>query len=1174
MTLGKKTVVLFLVLGICFCFGSFVALKLTVFPPFEAFENRWAKDTLTRVNRLLESDLRALEIMNIEYSAWDDTYDYVLGNMPEYPDENLDPAYWHSISINLMLILDIDGQVLFGYLGDPVNGGEVAFEDVFEGTITSNFTAVSEDGTESLTTGMLNTNMGMIQVVSYPIVNSGGDSPVGGTLVVGQFLTDDRIRELGERTTANVSLVALNSRELPLQVTDAVQDLKESDSPVNIVVDDQSVHAYELLPDAHGDPNIVLKTSVDRQISQIGTTTVRTATLFIAAASLVFLLAALLLIHLLITRPVRHLTELILGMRQTGNLNIDISTDRSDEVGLLASEFGELASKLRIARDELEEARDDALAMSDAKTDFLARMSHEIRTPMNGVLGMTELLRDTKLNDKQQHFARTIYESAEALLQIINDILDISKIEAGKVELDIAPTNLRNVVEECLDLLAETAHSKGLELICDVPPETHVNVRGDGMRLRQVLMNLVGNAVKFTDRGEITVSMAQDDGTEGNYRFQIADTGVGIRPENAARIFEPFSQEDGSTTRRYGGTGLGLSISKQLVELMGGNIGLDSTFGEGCVFWFTVQLALDETTTELHQPGLFIDKRVLVVDDNATNREILSHQLESWGMQVVTAASGSESLVVLGETNRQRGTIDVILLDMSMPEMDGLQLAQTISHLSSFSDVPIVMLSSLSRADLNTEQLQAGPKDWLTKPVRQSRLYDVLKAVLCQAEIDSGTESSTEAAEAANDEIASSALHVLLADDNVVNREVATAMLKSLGYRVTSVTDGKDAVSAAKELQHDIVLMDCLMPEMDGYEATRAIRQWEIQHEHPRIPIVALTANALQGDREKCLDAGMDEHLGKPITTAQLKSVLDKIRLPTPLSHSDEIVDHVSAQETSNSVVSADGRGRILVVDDNAVNQQVACIMLTKLGHESLAVSSGDEALSAISTENFSLVLMDCHMPGRSGCDTTREIRRLETQGTKGGSLPVVALTADFLESNRQQCVDAGMNDYLTKPVTQEALQNILVRWLNDHTDHAVHSDSVDADGFSIVEDAGMTALDRHVLQEIRNLDSTPGASVLRDIVVSYCACSTKSILQLRSAVQDGEAVLIEQAAHSVKGASSQIGATSLAATCDDLITSVKGGDLSNSHALCEQIAIEHSEVMTALEKELQLIAA
>jgi CheY-like chemotaxis protein/signal transduction histidine kinase len=1169
MSLGKKTIILFLVLAISFCFGSYAALNLTVFPPFEAFENRSAKDTLDRVSRLLESDLQALAIMNLEYSAWDDTYEYAQGKMPSYPEENIDPTYWHALDIHLMAVFDTKGQLLDANLGHPMTGASLPLDEVFDPPFGPDHPLNAHETVTDVVAGLLETRIGIMQVVSYPILPSDRIGPTAGTLVIGRFLTDDYVKKLGERATANVALHALTAGNLPTRIEEEKRALIDSDASVHLVVDEQTVYGFQMLRSIFGDPVLVVEAGTPREATKIGKNTVWTAMLALAIASVVFIMAAWLLMRRLITRPVTKLTELILGMRRSGDLSVDaINANRSDEVGVLAREFGELAVGLKTARDELEQARDSAVAMSDAKSDFLARMSHEIRTPMNGVLGMTELLCDTPLNENQQRFAKTIYESAESLLQIINDILDISKIEAGKIELDIAPFNLRNVVEECLELLAETAHSKGLELICAIPVDTHTHVRGDAVRLRQVLMNLIGNAVKFTKSGEIVIRVVEFDASNGSYRFEVSDTGIGIRSENVVKIFEPFSQEDGSTTRRYGGTGLGLSISKQLVELMDGEIGLDSTPGEGCVFWFTAQLPKDEATTELPQPGLFFEKSVLIVDDNATNREILCHQLEGWGMLITATSSGAEAIELLSGQSRGVEAFDAMLLDMSMPGMDGLQLARTIRQFSNYSSTPIVMLSSLSRADLSAEQAEMASHDWLTKPVRQARLHDVLNSVLSNAaaktSIASSKPSVTATNDAAdNDEVESGGLRILLADDNAVNLEVAAAMLESCDYLITSVSNGVQAVDAVKNKTFDVVLMDCRMPEMDGYDATRAIRQWEEQQSRTRTPIIALTANALQGDEKACLDAGMDGYVSKPFKKEQLQSAI-------------EAVTEGELQDESGAVASSRRTGRILIVDDNVVNQQVAAAMLASLGYESLSVSSGDDALQSLSLEFFDLILMDCHMPGRDGCDTTREIRRRMQQSAERRHVPIIALTADYLESNRKKCIDSGMDDYATKPVTQEHMRILLARWLDKpELKESKNAARIDADGFTDFGDSiALASVDRQVLQELRELDPTSGATVLKEIVVSYCACSTKLMLQLRSAVADVDRALIEQAAHSMKGASSQIGALRLAGICDQLIASATSPDCNDCHALCERIAIEHSSVITALDKELQSIAA
>ncbi|MDH3429340.1 MAG: response regulator [Gammaproteobacteria bacterium] len=1168
MSLGKKTIILFLVLGASFCIGAYGALKLTVLPPFEEFENRSAKDTVARVSRLLESDLRALAVMNVEYSSWDDTYEYALGQMPSYPEENIDPAYWHALDIHLMAVFGVDGQLLNASLGHPLTGERLMLDDVFDPPVGPEHPLIAYQNAEESATGVLPTLFGMMHVASYPILTSKGHGPPAGTLITGKFLTDSYVQELGARADADISLYSLTAGKLPARIEKAKSALIDSKEPVNLVADRDTAYGFELIRSLFGDPAIVVEARTPREITKIGADTVWTAMLFLATASGIFVLAAWLLMHGLITQPVTKLTALILGMRRSGNLTVDISTQRADEVGVLAREFGALAVRLESARDELEQARDSAIAMSDAKSDFLARMSHEIRTPMNGVLGMTELLRDTDLNENQHRFAKTIHESAESLLQIINDILDISKIEAGKIELDIAPFSLRNVVEECLELLAETAHSKGLELICAIPVDTHIHVRGDAVRLRQVLMNLVGNAVKFTDHGEITIRVVDCAAQHGHYRFEVSDTGIGIRPENVAKIFEPFSQEDGSTTRRFGGTGLGLSISRQLVELMSGEIGVDSTPGKGCVFWFTAQLEQDEATSELPQPYLLIEKSVLIVDDNATNREILAHQLESWGMCVTSTSSGAETLELLAHKGPDPEAFDVMLLDMSMPGMDGLQLAQAIGRLPGHCNVPIVMLSSLSRADLSAEQAQIASHDWLTKPVRQARMFDALKSVLSNAAAKASASSSTPQPASADhetdsDDFESRGLRILLADDNAVNREVAMAMLKSPDYLITPVCTGVQAVEAVQNKTFDVVLMDCRMPEMDGYDATRAIRQWEEQHGHARIPIIALTANALQGDEKKCLEAGMDSYISKPFKQTQLRSAI-------------EAVTAVEPQENSDAVVSARKTSRILIVDDNVVNQQVAAAMLASLGHESLAVSCGEAAIESLSMEFFDMILMDCHMPGRDGCDTTREIRRRMRQSAERRHVPIIALTADFLESNRKKCLESGMDDYATKPLTQEHMRVLLERWLGESASPAsAGAARTDADGFTEFGDSiALASVDRKVLKELRDLDPTSGASVLKEIVVSYCACSTKLLLQLRAAIDDADEALIEQAAHSMKGASSQIGAIRLAALCDELIATVATLDGNRRHALCERIAIEHSSVISALDKELQSLAA
>ena len=1175
MSLSKKTIVLFLVLGISFCLGSFVVLKLAIFPAFEDFERKSSEEALMRVTRALDADLRALEIMNVEYSLWDQTYAYAKGQKPEYAEENLDPGYWHSVNIHLMMIFDAAGNELYARFGDPSDGTELAIQDQLSFALRPDHPLIAHENVDDSLKGLIYTRSGVMQIVSYPILTSQAEGPIAGSLVVGQLLTPKRVLELGERATTGLSIYPIDeARALPREVA-LVREKMNFGELKRVETDDDTVRGYQILYDLFEQPVAIVEVSASRGISEIGTKSIRTTMIALAAASAIFLLAALLFLHRLITEPVAKLTRQILKIRESGNLTIDVSDARADELGVLAHEFGQLTRKLGDVQVDLEAARDEALAMSRAKSDFLARMSHEIRTPMNGVLGMTELLRDTPLDDKQQRFARTIYESGESLLHIINDILDISKIESGKIELDMAPFNLQNLVEECLDLLAESAHSKGLELVCAIPSDVDVHVRGDSVRLRQVLMNLIGNAIKFTEQGQIIVrlTLVRESAGTLHYRFEIDDTGIGISPENSEAIFEPFTQEDGSYTRRYGGTGLGLSISKQLVELMGGEIGVEANPGGGCTFWFTTSLEADSAIEAHPEVNPLVGKSALIVDDNRTNLEVLRHQLEGWQMQVKVACSGPDALDVLSDAVKSQTPFDIMLLDMAMPGMDGLELARAVRKVPAFRHTPLLMLSSISRANVVHEQSMFDPDDWLAKPVRKARLHDSLLSLLSKT-ADRDADQGGQKSEDSDPGMPESGLRVLLVDDNDVNLAVAREMLNTMGHQIASATDGHAALEHYKTGIFDVVLMDCRMPGMDGFEATQRIRQWEDQQGRCPTPIIALTAHAQQGDRERCIEAGMTDYLSKPFTKQQLSSILsanEKIG-PSTIEDSQDSVVQMPLAAANESL--PEPTKRILIVEDNQVNQQVARAMLESLGYESETAEDGKQALDALSRSRFDLILMDCHMAVCSGYEATKEIRLRESNAPQSTRIPIVALTADFLESNRQKCLDSGMDDYLTKPFTQEQLRVVLNRWLSPETP-GESAPAREPDGFSKLGDTiALASIDQQALNEIRELDSSSGALVLREIIVSYCASSSQLMLKLRSAVAERDTALIEQLAHSLKGGSSQLGATFFASLCSEIIASATGEDLENLDAKFEQAAVEHCAVLAGLDKALQNMAA
>lgn len=669
----------------------------------------------------------------------------------------------------------------------------------------------------------------------------------------------------------------------------------------------------------------------EKQVDQIGLRqqsmveivrdSVRHSFQLILVVSLVLLVACVLTnvkISASIARPLAFLSGTINRISSGNNLSERVHEHGRDELGLLIKGFNRMLEKIEQRDTQLTFAITEAETANRAKSEFLAKMSHEIRTPMNGVLGMTELLLRTELSVKQQRFAQTIHRSGESLLIIIDDILDFSKIEAGKLTLESVTFDLRQTIDDVITLFADGVQRKGLEFNYRISPDFPHFFQGDQIRLRQIITNLLNNAIKFTEHGEISIDVSYSE--PDLIHVSVSDTGIGITPDAAAQLFQPFRQADSSTSRKYGGTGLGLTIVKQLAEMMGGKVGLSSVPGKGSTFSVEVRLkrlqienALSVSDAQHSLAGL----NLLIVDDNPTNRSILLEHASEWKMQATSAENGAIALDILQIAAHSNQKFDVAIVDIRMPVMNGIELVRAIRNDAQLAHLHIIILTAFDSNDEIKRAHSLGIEHCISKPVRSNELYASIAA------ITSGDKSETQLHDDkiftqkerldANSTITA---RVLLAEDNKINQEIALAMLEETAYTVTVVNNGREALLALKSEKFDVVLMDCQMPEMDGFEASRLLREHESQTNSHRTPVIALTANAISGDKERCLLAGMDDYISKPYTRTILLRTLAHWTLAAPTTDAPSTTAEITGLETPPLIAE---QTEAPIIDQNAL---------------------------------------------------------------------------------------------------------------------------------------------------------------------------------------------------------------------------------------------------------------